>query len=161
MALYGRARNTRLLVITLVMASLLIITVDYRGGQRGPFEVAGRATSTVVGAMQAGVSKVLHPIAAFVGGVAHIGSLKAENDQLRARVRQLEAQSGTTDSTQRVNDALLKLFSLQGTLNLRGVAARVIAESVGNFEWSVNIEQGSSRGVQLNMSSVMSDGLAS
>ena len=63
MALYSRARNTRLLVISLVMASLLTITVDYRGGQTGPFEAAGRATYTVVVTIQSAVSRVLHPIA--------------------------------------------------------------------------------------------------
>jgi hypothetical protein len=34
MALYGRARNARLLVVTLVMLSLVTITVDYRAKTR-------------------------------------------------------------------------------------------------------------------------------
>src|ERR671936_653049 len=100
MAVYGRARNTRLLVVSLVMASLLTITVDYRGGQSGPFEAAGRAAYTVVVAVQSAVSRVIHPVGAFFSGLAHVGSLRAENQALKQQVRALEAQLGRAGSLQ-------------------------------------------------------------
>src|SRR6266516_1036422 len=112
MALYNRARNTRLLVITLVMASLLTITVDYRGGRSGPFEVAGRATYTVVVAVQSAVSRVIDPIGSFFGGIAHIASLRSENEALKQRVRQLQAQVGRDTSVTRVTTELGKLATI-------------------------------------------------
>ena len=42
MAIRQRTRSARLLVVTLVAASLAIITVDYRGGDQGPLDAAGR-----------------------------------------------------------------------------------------------------------------------
>lgn len=159
MALYGRARNTRMLVITLVMVSLVTITVDYRGGQRGPFEVAGRGAYTVVAAMQDGVSRVLHPIAAFASGLGHVGSLRSENQALKAKVRQLQAQAGREASLERVNQQLARQLGLEQTLGLSGVTARVTAESVGNFEWSVTLDKGSRGGVRLNAPVLVGDGL--
>src|SRR5439155_25241594 len=159
MALYGRARNTRLLVVSLVMASLVTITVDYRGGQSGPFEVAGRGALSVVGAMQGGVNKVLHPVGASFGGIAHIGSLQSEHDGLKAEVQALRRQSRESVSLGRQNKELKSLLKLRQELGLSGVTAVVIAESPSNFEWSVTIDRGSSDGVKVDSPVVSGQGL--
>src|SRR6266702_2845148 len=96
MALYTRPRNTRMLVVTLVTASLLTITLDYRGGSSGPFELAGKSTLAVVGALQGAVRRVVHPFGAFFGGLAHVGSLHSENQRLEAEIRALQQQRGET-----------------------------------------------------------------
>src|SRR5207237_10153756 len=101
MALYSRPRNARMLVVTLVVLSLLTITVDYREGASGPFEIAGKATLSVVGALQGAVRRVVHPVGAFFTGVAHDGSLRSENERLQSQVRSLQHQSRQTDSRQR------------------------------------------------------------
>jgi rod shape-determining protein MreC len=159
MALYGRARNTRLLVVSLVMASLATITIDYRGGQSGPFEVAGRGALSVVGALQSGVSTVLHPVGAFFGGIAHIGSLQAENDRLKAVVQALRRQSSESVSLDRENKELKSLLKLRQALGLSGVTAEVIADSPSNFEWSVTLDRGSNAGVRVDSPVVSGQGL--
>ena len=45
MALQRRTRSTRLLVVTLITASLVTITVDYKEGSSGPLAELGRAES--------------------------------------------------------------------------------------------------------------------
>lgn len=159
MALYTRPRNTRLLVVTLVMLSLLTITVDYRGGRSGAFEVAGKSTLAVVGALQGAVKRVVHPVGSFVAGLAHVGSLRSENDALRARVRELEDQQGRSVTLERQVKELSSLIHLQQTFRLRGVAAGVIGQSVGNFDWSITINRGSMSGVREDMPVVDGDGL--
>lgn len=159
MALYGRARNTRLLVISLVMLSLVTITVDYRGGESGPFEVAGRSALTVVGALQGAVNKVLHPIGAFLGGIAHIGTLQSENDRLKSEVAALRAQNGQSVSLKRQLEQAQSLLKLRQQLGLSGITAKVVAESLSNFEWSVTIDRGSSDGVKLDAPVVSGQGL--
>src|SRR4051794_34991464 len=109
MALYRRTRGTRLLVVSLVMASLLTITIDYRGGQSGPFEVAGRAALTVIGPLQEAMSRVFRPLGAFFTGVAHVASLQSDNRSLRDDVRRLQDQASKNVSTQRELERLLKL----------------------------------------------------
>jgi rod shape-determining protein MreC len=160
MALYSRPRNTRLLVVSLVMVSLLTITVDYRGGDSGPLESAGRATLTIVGALQSAVSRVIRPIGDFVTGLVNVGSLRKENERLRQQVEQLQTQAGQSVSDERVKRELLELLKLEEQLRLEEtVAARVTAESVSNFEWSVTVDKGSSSGIKIDMAVVSGDGL--
>jgi rod shape-determining protein MreC len=160
MALYSRPRNTRLLVVSLVMVSLLTITVDYRGGDSGPLESAGKATLTGVGALQSAVSRVIRPIGDFVTGLVNVGSLRKENDRLRKQVEQLQTQAGQSVSDERVKQELLTLLGLEEQLRLeKTVAARVTADSVSNFEWSVTIDKGSSSGIKIDMAVVSGDGL--
>jgi rod shape-determining protein MreC len=158
-ALSRRVRSTRLLVISLVMASLLVITVDYRGGTSGPFEVAGRAVQTVVGTLQSGVSKVLQPIGSFFSGLVHIGSLQAQNHRLQQEIQGLREKAQHDTSLRRLLDEFNSLYKLQQTYGLQGVAATVIGQSVNNFQWSVTINRGSGDGIKQDMPVVSGDGL--
>ena len=147
MALSRRAqRSTRLLVVSLVVASLLTISIDYREGNSGPLESIGGALFSVVGPMQDAVATVFRPIGAFFSGLAHIGSLQSENRSLRSQVEILKAEN-----SQNVN--------LERQFNLQGPGANVIGQSVGNFEWTVTVDRGSSSGVKLNAPVVTGDGL--
>jgi rod shape-determining protein MreC len=146
-------------VVSLVMASLITITIDYRGGQSGPFEAAGRGALSVVGALQSGVSRVVHPIGAFFTGLAHIGSLRSENQRLRAEVDQLRQESEKSVSYQRQYEELIAILRLKMNLGLSGVAATVIGEGVGNFEWTRIIDRGSTDGIKMDMPVVAGDGL--
>lgn len=160
MALYRRTRSTRLLVISLVMASMITITVDFRGGQDGPLETVGsKLALTVIGPLQDAVAKAVHPVGAFFGGLVHIGALESENRHLREENERLRAQVAQGASTERERNRLLKLFDLQQRLGLKGVAAEVIGESLSNFEWSVTINKGSSVGVEVEQAVVAGEGL--
>jgi rod shape-determining protein MreC len=159
MALYSRPRNTRLLVVSLVMVSLLTITVDYRGGEKGPLEAAGQGALQVVAALQSGVSRVVQPIGAFLSGIAHIGSLRSENNALKAQIKTLQGQASQSISEKRIIQELTKLLKLSEDLQLTGVSGRVVGESVSNFEWSVTIDKGSADKVQINDPVVSGDGL--
>jgi rod shape-determining protein MreC len=160
MALYSRPRNTRLLVVSLVMLSLLTITVDYRGGENGPLEVVGRGAVSVVGALQGAVSHVVRPVSDWVTGVVHIGSLRSENDRLSAEIDKLRAESAENTSRKAQLIELEALLKMKERLDLRKtVGAQVVAVSVGNFEWTVTIDEGSSAGVKVDMPVVSGNGL--
>jgi len=159
MALYSRPRNTRLLVVSLVMASLITITIDYRGGESGPFEVAGRGALSVVGALQGAVSRVVRPIGDFFTGLAHVGSLKSENEHLKNEIQRLKEQSQESTSLQRQNKELFAILRLTQNLGLTGVAATVIGEGIGNFEWTRTIDRGEADGIRVNMPVVSGEGL--
>lgn len=160
MALYSRPRNTRLLVVSLVMASLLTITVDYRGGEKGPLEAAGQGALQVVVALQSGVSAVIRPIGAFLSGIAHIGSLRSENEALKKKIKALEARASQSISDKRIIQEQAKLLKLREALQIKNWAAgRVVGESFNNFEWSVSVNVGSGAGVEINDPVVSGDGL--
>ncbi|HEY1332136.1 MAG TPA: rod shape-determining protein MreC [Actinomycetota bacterium] len=159
MALSRRTRSTRVLVFVLVMVSLLTITVDYRGGQSGPLELAGKAGLTIVGPMQAAVSKVVRPVGSFFSAVIHLSSLESQNKALKQRLAEANAELATTTTAVQQNEQLRKLLQLQQRLGISGPTATVIAQSLSNFEWTITIDRGSSAGVKTDMAVVSGDGL--
>jgi rod shape-determining protein MreC len=160
MALYRRARSSRLLVVSLVVVSLLTITVDYRGGQSGPLERVGEAALTVLAPLQSAVSKVFRPIGAFFSGLVHVASLQKENDRLRLELQKARTDSTTTAALRRQAEQMSKVLKLQHSLGLEDVvAATVIGQSLSNFEWTVTLDEGSSSGVKLDFAVISGDGL--
>ncbi len=161
MAVTRRAnRSTRLLVVTLVVASLVIITVDYRQGNSGIFESMGRATASIVSPMQAAVSRVFRPIGSFFSGLGHIGSLESENRRLRDEVERLKAESGSFQDVERQREVLLATLNTKLRLNLtKTVGANVIAASISNFEWTITLDRGEHDGVRALQPVVTADGL--
>ena len=161
MAVRSRARSTRLLVVALVSVSLVTITIDYREGTSGPLASMGDAALTVVGPLQEAVTKVTHPIGNFFSTLFRLPSIRHERDILRERVDALETQLSETRSDQQRLADLEALFGLRESLGPRvqTTAAQVIANGVSNFEWTIEIDKGSSDGIARDMPVISSAGL--
>lgn len=161
MALRSRARSTRLLVVALVSISLVTITIDYRQGDDGPLAAASEAALVVLTPLQEAVSKVTRPIGNFFSTLVRLPSIRHERDILAERVEALEAELSTTQSeADRLAD-LEALFQLQAGTGPEAetAAAQVIGNSVSNFEWTITIDQGSGRGIVVDMPVISSAGL--
>jgi rod shape-determining protein MreC len=160
-AVRSRARSTRLLVVALVSISLVTITIDYREGDDGPLASMGDAALTVISPLQEVVSKVTHPVGNFFSTLFRLPSIRHERDVLRERVDALETQlnEGRADQ-QRLAD-LEALLGLRESLGpkVETTAAQVIANSVSNFEWTIEIDKGSSDGIARDMPVIASAGL--
>ena len=141
------------------MASLVTITIDFRGGRSGPLELAGKTALSVIGPLQDAVSKIVHPVASFFGGLARLGSLESENTRLRAEIERLRRAADSRVPTERELERLQRLLELEESLGLTGVPASVIGGSVSNFEWSVTINRGTAEGVRVNLPVVAGEGL--
>ncbi len=161
MALPSRARSTRLLVVVLVSISLVTITVDYRGGSNGPLAAAGDAALTIISPLQNAVSKVTDPVGTFFSTLVRLPSIRRENNELKDRVAELQNQIATSRADATRLSQLEALLGLREQLGPKVVttAARVIANGVSNFEWSVTIDKGSSAGVRSDMPVVSPAGL--
>lgn len=159
MATYKRERSTRLLVIALIVTSLVTITLDSRGGERGPLAAMGRVSLAVISPLQKGIAAVFRPIGDFFSNVASIGSLREENSRLQA---QLEAFRGQQAQYQ---ELLAEVKDLRAQLELRDhlgfdtIGATVISECPSNFEACVNINRGSADGLELDMPVIAGQGL--
>ena len=137
-------------MVTLVAASLAIITVDYRAGEEGPLAAAGRAASSAIAPMQRAVSNVVQPVSNFFGSLADLPSLSRRNGDLRRQVDDLKTVQQLNQELTRRIDTLERLLGLQ-TIMSRTVAARVIGSGVSNFEWTITIDRGSDEGIALDM----------
>jgi rod shape-determining protein MreC len=138
------------LVVSLVAASLAIITVDYRAGEQGPLAAAGRATSSALAPLQRAVSNVVQPVSNFFSSLAKLPSLSRRNGELQQQVDDLRtAQQENQELAGRIA-SLEQLIGLQA-ITSHTIAARVIASGVSNFEWSITIDHGSADGIQVDM----------
>jgi rod shape-determining protein MreC len=149
-AIRQRTRSARLLVVTLVAASLAIITVDFRAGDKGPLAAAGRVTSSAIAPMQRAVSNVVQPISTFFSSLAELPSLASENEELRRQVDDLKTVQQLNQELARRIETLEQLLGLQ-TITPHTIAARVIGSGVSNFEWDITIDRGSADGIQVDM----------
>jgi len=149
-AIRQRSRSARLLVVSLVAASLAIITVDYRAGEEGPLAAAGRATSGALAPMQRAVSNVVQPVSNFFSSLAKLPSLSRRNGELQSQVEDLKTAKQENQELSRRIESLEQLLGLQSVTS-HTIAARVIASGVSNFEWSITIDRGSADGIQVDM----------
>jgi rod shape-determining protein MreC len=149
-AIRQRSRSARLVVVSLVAASLAIITVDYRAGKEGPLAAAGRATSSALAPMQRAVSNVVQPVSNFFSSLAKLPSLSQHNGELQRQVDDLKTAQQENQELSRRIESLEQLLGLQSVTS-HTIAARVIASGVSNFEWSITIDRGSVDGIQDDM----------
>jgi rod shape-determining protein MreC len=149
-AIRQRSRSARLLVVSLVAASLAIITVDYRAGEEGPLAAAGRATSSALAPMQRAVSNVVQPVSNFFSSLAKLPSLSRHNGELQSQVDDLKTAQQENQELSRRIESLEQLLGLQSVTS-HTIAARVIGSGVSNFEWSITIDRGSDDGIQVDM----------
>jgi rod shape-determining protein MreC len=159
-ATYRRARSTRLLVVGLIVTSLVTITVDFRGGDRGPLSVVGRTFASLMGPLQEGVSAAFRPVASFFSSVLRAGSIKEENERLLRELQELTSQVQVVQAIDKENKALRAALGLAERQNYELFGATVIGGSFGsNFEWAIQIDRGSDDGVFVDMAVVTGAGL--
>jgi rod shape-determining protein MreC len=159
LAISGRIRSTRLLVVGLLLASLTTITLDSRGGEQGPLAAAGRIFGGIIGPLQEGVSAVFRPVGSFFSNVSQAGSLAEQVDSLRRENADLreQVQSSATDTAQL--EEYQSIFVIEQEAELDVMGASVIGESPGGFEWAVFIDKGSDDGVTEDMPVIGPSGL--
>lgn len=155
----GRSRSPRLLIVSLVCASLVTITVDYREGDDGPLAAAGRTTISVIAPLQEAVSKVTHPVGNFFSTLVRLPSIRVENAKLREQLASYEVQIATfTALEERLEQAenLLQVPLHLGT-DADTVAAQVISTGVSNLEWILQLDRGSDSGIRVDDAVVVGD----
>jgi rod shape-determining protein MreC len=87
-----RSRRPRLTIGLLVLASITIITLDYRGDAHGEISSLKRGASDAFAPVQRAVDDVTHPIGSFLAGAFNGGELQEENDKLRQENGQMQRQ---------------------------------------------------------------------
>ena len=157
---YERPRRRQLAVLALLLvASIVVITIDFRQRQGGPVDRLQRVAIAVFGPLQQGASAVVRPIGNLVGGVAEIGSLRDENRRLQSEVARLQGQERTYQDVLSENERLRGTLGMAERCGCRTVGASVVAGSGSNFQLSVTVDAGTRQGVARDMAVVDADGL--
>ena len=155
---YGGEGRARLLLIILIVTSLFLITLDFRGVKI--LDGVRSGTQNVLAPFQKAGTTVVSPFRNFFGDVTHLGrtrnqieKLKSENAKLRSKLLQRKNADGELLQLKSVLD-------LSGRANYKVIAARVISQgSSTSFSQTVTIDIGTSSGVRPNMTVLSGEGL--
>ncbi len=153
-------RRTRVLLALLLVTSVSLITIDYRGGEESPLNGVRSVAATVFGPVERVAATIAGPVAGVVDGVRGLGSgqddaarLERQNTELRRRLR----TSALDRSRAQQLDDLLKVA---GAGRYRVVPARVIAIGAAQtFSWTVTLDAGRGDGIRPDMTVLDGDGL--
>jgi rod shape-determining protein MreC len=151
-------RRTRAVLGVLLLISLAMITVDYRGGDNSPLSALRGFGEAIFGPIEQGATAVVRPVAGAVhtftgapGAHRKISRLERENQRLRQQLR-----TGQIDRKRA--DQLSRLLGTSGLGGYRIVPAEVISSGEG-LEDTVSLDVGSANGVKPNMTVLSGDGL--
>lgn len=159
MALSRRTHRPRYTLVLLVLASMTIITLDYRGGFGPALTSIKHGVQDVFSPIQSGFASAFRPVGNFIDGALHYGSLKAQNAQLRrenTRLRSTESEAST------LKHQLQEVSSQQHIPFGPGVAtvmAQVEGGTPSNFQDAIVLGKGSDAGIQVGNPVVTGGGL--
>lgn len=157
MALSRRSTRPRYTLLLLVLASVTIITLNYRGSR--PITAVKDGAQNVLAPVQAAISAAVRPVGNFFEGAVSYGSLRAENARLRAENAALRGPSLRASAEERQAKQLMAQANLPFTPSIPKVAAEVLGPGPSNFENTVELDKGTSAGLAVGNPVVTGAGL--
>lgn len=145
--------------MVLILAALTFITIDARSSGGGVVGDVRNYTRDAFSPLQKATHAALDPVGNFLTGALDYGSLRKENQRLRAQIAE---NSNASAQTQALNQADQQVEALQGLPFLNGIShvtAQVIDNSFSNFNVNLTISKGSSSGLAIGQPVVASGGL--
>lgn len=154
----NQRRRARVVLAVLVLASLVLVTADFRT-EGGPLDGLRGAATSALGPVQRGLSAVAQPVVDVFTNAGELWSIREDNERLQDRVAALEQRQLSADAVQRENARLRALLDLREANDWETVTASTVAFTPSNFEWTITIDVGSDDGVAEDMPVVEGAGL--
>ena len=153
-------RRTRLLLGLLLVTSVSLITIDYRGGERSPLDGLRSLAAAAFGPVEQVVAAVASPVRDAANSVSRLGEGRAASEQLREENDELTRRLRTSEVDRNRTAELDALLHLAGAGRYAVVPAQVIAIGPAQtFSWTVTIDAGTRDGVHPDMTVLNGDGL--
>lgn len=155
-------RRARLVLIVLIIAALVLVTIDFRAGDGagdGPLDRVRGVVTTVFRPVQDGLITLVRPVGDAASSVTDIFAVRSENERLRAQVETLSERHRSVDDLERENAELRDLLAIRDRGDLETIAARTVALGPSYFEWTVTVDVGSEDGIERGMPVINGDGL--
>ena len=160
-----RSRRPRLTIFLLVLASISIITLDYRGDAHGLISGMKRVAQDAFSPVQSAVDAVVRPAGSFLAGALHAGAIEQQNAELRAqngRLRRQVLAAGSAAQTLRTLEQLQQLpwaSAIPDDAQISTIAAEVVGLNRSDFAATLQLNVGRKRGVDVGMPVVGGAGL--
>ena len=157
MATRGTNR-ARLLLVSLLVTSLLLITLDLRGVSVVS-SIRG-FTQSALAPLQSFGSTLISPIGQFFSDLFNLNNTRERIDELEKENQELKAQVIFNKDIEGELKQLKGVLDLAGKARFKTVSARVISKGgTATISESIVIDQGSNAGIRRDMTVIASSGL--
>ena len=148
-----------MLLVTLIVTSLFLITLDLRGVK--VIDGFKQGTQTVLSPFQRAGSAVLTPVKNFFSDVTHLGRTRNQIEQLEAENAKLKSELINRKNADAQLEQLKDILDLAGTAGYKIVNAKVISHGSSQFfSQTITIDIGSNEGIKKNMTVLSQFGIA-
>ena len=155
---YGGENRSRLLLITLIVTSLLLITLDLRG--IGVIDGVRKGTQGAFAPIQNFGATITLPVRNFLSDVTQLGRKQSQIKKLQDENEALRLQLLDRASADAELEQLKSVLDLAGTAKFKVVAAKVISQgATTSFTQTITIDAGTSSGIHTNMTVLSGFGL--
>ena len=148
-----QVRRRRTVLVALIVASLVLLSLQFSEAESGPLHSAERAVATVLSPLESVASAALKPGRDLVNWFDETFDARGENDDLRAEVAELRAQLVEAQRAVGENEQFHEMLNLSNPDVIAGyepVTARVIARNPSVWNSTVNIDRGTGDGIEVN-----------
>ncbi|WNI15491.1 rod shape-determining protein MreC [Actinacidiphila sp. ITFR-21] len=153
-------KESRLLLVLLVVVAFALITVDIRGGENSPLDRPRQAAQSAFGPVENAVAGAVDPVGNAMDAVKHSGDRNGTISRLERENAALKQQLGSKDITRNRAAELDRMLGTAGAGRYTIKGAQVIAIGAAQgFSWTVTIDAGSDDGVARDMTVINGDGL--
>jgi rod shape-determining protein MreC len=150
----GRARFT---IVLLVLTSIVLLTLD--GRSSGPLSSVRSAALSVLAPVGDVASTVFSPVRNAWSGAFRQDDLESENQKLQEENDRLRGELTASSVSKEQLQQLLQLVGIPFVGDTPVVHTRVVSGTVGNFGETVELDKGSSSGIEKNMPVITGEGL--
>ncbi|HSL56610.1 MAG TPA: rod shape-determining protein MreC [Acidimicrobiales bacterium] len=157
MAAPRRTSRARFVLALLVLTAVTLLTLDVRSF--GPIDAARRAALAVLAPVRGAVGWVIDPAVDAWNGAWGYDELRAENDELRARLDELVGADAREASALETVRRFLEQADVTYAGDIPQVVTRVVSGPVSSFEYTVTIDKGTESGIREGMAAVTAAGL--
>jgi rod shape-determining protein MreC len=155
-------RRRRAVLAVLVLLSLFLLTAYFGESSNGTLHAVQRGAMEVLAPIQEGANRALKPVRDLFGWFGDTVDAKEERDRLKAERDSLRRELARLELERRelVQREGLRVQNSEGGLDdFTPVEARVIARSPSSWYQTVQINKGSSDGVEVDQPVVNGEGL--
>lgn len=158
MAMTGprRSGRSRLTILLLVLTSITVLTLDFRGV--GFLGDARRVVGSALSPLQGAADFVATPFQNTWNGITTYDDLAAENDALRTQVGQLEGVAARNADVAVQYDELVGQVDIPWIGALSTATARVVQQPASSFSHVIGIDKGTGAGIRVGMPVVVGNG---
>ena len=154
----GGDNRGRLLLISLIVTSLFLITLDLRGVS----VISGvrNGSQSALSPFQSAAATIFRPVGNFFTDVSRLGRTRGEIEQLKQANEKLRNSLINRQSADAELKQLKSVLDLAGTAKYKVVNAKVISlGSASSFTQTISIDAGTNLGVRQNMTVISGLGL--